>query len=144
MRSPANALRIKPTRSSGVCSKMATLDPSALTQEVVNLKAGHAELRQDFRNLENKVDSGFAMLAQKLDAETTPQWQPIAIAVTVLLFIGGVFIAGINDTARKQEAALEVMRRENEARVVKLWDAQNETARDLGFLKGQLHPLPPR
>jgi hypothetical protein len=34
------------------------------------------------------------------------------------------------------------MRRENEARIVKLWDAENATARDLSFLKGQLHPLP--
>ncbi|WP_316234951.1 MULTISPECIES: hypothetical protein [unclassified Bradyrhizobium] len=120
------------------------LDQSALTQEVANLKAGHSELRADFRNLENKVDSGFAMLVQKLDAKTTPQWQPIAIAVTVLLFIGGVFISSIKEALTKNESALEIVRRENEARVVKLWDAENATARDLAYLQGQLHPLPPR
>jgi hypothetical protein len=118
------------------------LDPSALTQEVANLKAGHGELRSDFRNLENKVDSGFAMLVQKLDAKTTPQWQPVGIAVSVLLTIGGIFISSIKDSLNKNEGAIEIMRRENEARIVKLWDAENATARDLAFLKGQLHPLP--
>jgi len=118
------------------------LDQSALTQEVANLKAGHSELRSDFRNLENKVDSGFAMLVQKLDAKTTPQWQPIGIAVSVLLTIGGIFISSIKDSINKHEATVEVMRRENEARIVKLWDAENATARDLAYLKGQLNPLP--
>lgn len=117
------------------------LDQSALTQEVANLKAGHSELRSDFRNLENKVDSGFAMLVQKLDAKTTPQWQPIGIAVTVLLFIGGIFVTAIKDGLGRNEAAIEIMRRENEARIIKLWDAENATARDLAYLKGQLHPL---
>jgi hypothetical protein len=120
------------------------LDPSALTQEVANLKQGHTELRQDFRNLEGKVDSGFAMLVQKLDAKTTPQWQPIGIAVSVMLFIGGIFISTLKEAIYKNETALETARHENEARIVKLWDAENQTARDLGFLKGQLHPLPPR
>lgn len=123
---------------------MAALDSSALTQEVANLKAGHSELRSDFRNLENKVDSGFAMLVQKLDAKTTPQWQPIGIAVTVLLFIGGIFVTAIKDGLSKNEATIEIMRRENEARIVKLWDAENQTARELSYLKGQLSPLPPR
>jgi hypothetical protein len=118
------------------------LNHSALTQEVANLKAGHSELRGDFRHLENKVDSGFAMLVQKLDAKTTPNWQPISIAVGVLLSIGGIFISSIKDTISKHEATVEVMRRENEARIVKLWDAENATARDLAFLRGQLHPLP--
>jgi hypothetical protein len=120
------------------------LDSSALTQEVANLKAGHSELRSDFRNLENKVDSGFAMLVQKLDAKTTPQWQPIGIAVTVLLFIGGIFVTSIKDGLGKSETTIEIMRRENEARIVKLWDAENATARELSYLKGQLNPLPPR
>lgn len=121
---------------------MMALDQSALTQEVANLKAGHSELRSDFRNLENKVDSGFAMLVQKLDAKTTPQWQPIGIAVSVLLTIGGIFISSIKDSINKNESTVEVMRRENEARIVKLWDAENATARELAYLKGQLHPLP--
>jgi hypothetical protein len=66
------------------------------------------------------------MLVQKLDAKTTPQWQPIGIAVTVLLFIGGALItSAIKEALTKNEAAIEIMRRENEARIVKLWDAEN-------------------
>lgn len=120
------------------------LDQSALTQEVANLKAGHSELRSDFRNLENKVDSGFAMLVQKLDSKTTPQWQAIGIAVGVMTFVGGIFVNSISTSLTKNETAIETMRRENEARIVKLWDAGNQTARDLAYLQGQLHPLPPR
>jgi hypothetical protein len=120
---------------------MATLDQSALTQEVANLKEGHGELRRDFRNLEGKVDSGFALLVQKLDAKTTPQWQPIGIAVSVMVFIGGIFISTIKEAIYKNETALEVVRRENESRIIKLWDAENQTARELNYLKGQLHPL---
>jgi hypothetical protein len=117
------------------------LDHGALTQEVLNLKEGHAGLRSDFRNLESRVDSGFVMLGQKIDAKTTPQWQPIALAVSVMLSIGGVFISTIKESLSKHEAELEIVRRENEARVIKLWDAGNETARELAYLKGQLHPL---
>lgn len=120
------------------------LDQSALTQEVANLKAGHGELRQDFRNLETKVDSGFALLVQKLDAKTTPQWQAIGILVSFLLAIGGALYWPIREGQSKQEAMFDTMRREDEARVVKLWDAANQTARDLAYLQGQLHPLPPR
>jgi hypothetical protein len=123
---------------------MAALDQGALSQEVMNLKEGHGQLRQDFRNLEGKVDSGFAMLVQKLDSKTTPQWQPIGIAVTVMLFIGGIFISTIKEALTKNEAALEIIRRENEVRIVKLWDAENQTARELSYLTGQLHPLPPK
>jgi hypothetical protein len=123
---------------------MPTLDHGALTQEVMNLKEGHNDLRKEFRILDGKMDSGFALLAQKLDLKTTPQWQPITIAVTVMLFIGGIFITSIKEALNKNEAALETMRHEGEARVIKLWDAENQTARDLAYLQGQLHPLPPR
>lgn len=119
----------------------APLDHGALTQEVMNLKEGHSELRREFRVLDGKMDSNFAALAQKLDAKTTPQWQPITIAVTVLLFIGGVFISTIKEALTKNDALIETVRRENEARVVKLWDSANATSRELEYLKGQLHPL---
>jgi hypothetical protein len=121
---------------------MAALDTGALTQEVANLKEGHAELRKEFRVLDGKMDSGFALLSQKLDAKTTPQWQPITIAVTVMLAIGGIFITTIKEALTKNETAIETVRRENEMRVVKLWDQHNKVERDLSYLQGQLHPLP--
>lgn len=123
---------------------MPPLDTGALTQEVANLKDGHSQLRGDFRNLENKVDSGFAMLVQKLDDGTAPQWQPIGILITVLLAIGGALYWPIRESISKQEAMVEVMRREGESRIVRLWDEHNKTQRDLSYLQGQLHPLPPR
>ena len=123
---------------------MAALDHGALTQEVANLKDGHAELRKEFRILDGKMDSGFALLSQKLDAKTSPDWQPIGILVTFLLAIGGALYWPVRESMAKQEALIEIMRREEEARVIKLWDAHNATARDLTFLQGQLHPLPPR
>jgi hypothetical protein len=121
---------------------MPALDTGALTQEVANLKEGHAELRKEFRVLDGKMDSGFALLSQKLDAKTTPQWQPITIAVTVMLAIGGIFITTIKEALTKNETAIETARRENEMRVVKLWDQHNKVERDLSYLQGQLHPLP--
>ncbi len=123
---------------------MPALDQSALTQEVANLKDGHGQLRNDFRNLEGKVDGGFAMLGAKLDARTAPQWQPVGILVTVLLAIGGALYWPIREGMAKQEAHIEVMRRESEVRIVRLWDETSKIAHDLAFLKGQLHPLPPR
>lgn len=123
---------------------MAALDQGALTQEVTNLKEGHAELRKEFRILDSKMDSGFALLSQKLDSKGRIEWTPIGILVTFLIAIGGALYWPVRETASKQEARIEAMRRENEARVVRLWDAQNQTARDLSYLQGQLHPLPPR
>ncbi|MGC2776495.1 MAG: hypothetical protein WA418_12780 [Bradyrhizobium sp.] len=119
-------------------------DNAALAADVARLEEGHAavrgevrDLKTDFRNLESKVDSGFALLVQKLDAKTTPQWQPITIAVTVLIFIGGVFISSIKEALTKNETAIEAMRREDEARIVKLWDAENATAREVATMKGR-------
>lgn len=123
---------------------MAALDHGALNQEVMNLKEGHGQLRQDFRNLEGKVDSGFAMLMQKLDSRGKVDWTPVGILVTALLAIGGALYWPIRETMAKQEAAIEIMRSEGEARVVKLWDETNKTERELSYLQGQLHPLPPR
>lgn len=119
------------------------MDQSALTQEVANLKDGHGELRRDMRNLEGKVDSGFAMLVQKLDTKTTTQWQPISIGVSVLLAIGAALYYPVREALAKQEAMVEVMRRESEGRIVRLWDEHNKTARELSYLQGQLRPLLP-
>lgn len=123
---------------------MPTLDHGALTQEVMNLKEGHTELRKEFRILDSKMDSGFALLAQKLDTKTTPQWQAIGILVTFLLAIGGALYWPVREAQTKQESAIEIMRQESESRVVKLWDEHNRLARDFSYLQGQLHPLPPR
>jgi hypothetical protein len=120
------------------------LDHGALSQEVVNLKEGHGQLRQDMRNLEGKVDSGFALLVQKLDAKSQSIWTPIGIMVPALITLAGLIIWPIRESISRNEAVVELMRKENEARIVKLWDAENQTARDLAYLKGQLNPLPPR
>ena len=120
------------------------LDHGALSQEVVNLKEGHSQLRQDFRNLEGKVDSGLDLLVQKLDAKSQSIWTPIGIMVPALLTLAGLIVWPIRESITRNEATIEAMRKENEARVVKLWDAGNQTARDLAYLQGQLHPLPPK
>lgn len=116
-------------------------DHSALAQEVSNLKDGHAELRKEFRILDTKMDNGFALLAQKIDSRSAPNWQPISIAVGIIMSFGGWAYTGINEKSNKQDALIEIMRREGEARVVKLWDETNKTARELSYLQGQLHPL---
>jgi len=120
----------------------APIDHSALAQEVVNLKEGHGQLRQDFRNLEGKVDSGFAMLVQKLDAKSQSIWTPIGILIPAMITLAGLIIWPIRESIGRNEAVVEAMRKENETRVVKLWDAHNQLARDHAYLQGQLHPLP--
>jgi len=133
----------------------APLDHGALTQEVMNLKDGHAELRQemqrenaemrrDLRNLDSKMDSGFALLSQKLDSRSKIDWTPISMIVSALLAVGAALYYPVREAIADNKSAIEIMRKENEARVVKLWDAENATARDLSYLQGQLHPLPPR
>ena len=114
----------------------------ALAAKVENLESGHVEMRKEIRILDSKMDAGFSAIGQKIDAKTTPQWQPIGILVTVLLAIGGAIIWPIRETMTRQEATIEAMRREGEARIVKLWDEQRKTATDLAYLQGQLHPLP--
>lgn len=121
-----------------------TNDFGALQQQVVNLENGHVELRRGFRDLDIKVDQGFESLGKKLDAKTTPQWQPIGILVSVMLAIGGAIIWPIREASTRQEAVIEVMRREGEARIVKLWDEHNKLAREHSYLQGQLHPLQAR
>jgi hypothetical protein len=120
----------------------AALDHGALAQEVVNLKEGHGQLRQDMRNLEGKVDSGFALLVQKLDAKSQSIWTPIGIMVPALITLAGLIIWPIRESISRSEAVVELMRKENESRIVKLWDAHNQLARDHAYLQGQLHPLP--
>lgn len=123
---------------------MATIDHGALAQEVSNLKDGHAELRKEFRILDNKMDNGFALLAQKLDSRSKIDWTPISVIVSALLAIGAALYYPVREAIADNKAAIEIARKENEARVVKLWDAENATARELSYLNGQLHPLPPR
>ncbi|MGJ4971003.1 hypothetical protein ACQR1N_20270 [Bradyrhizobium sp. HKCCYLRH1073] len=118
------------------------LDQGALTQEVMNLKDGHAELRKEFRILDTKMDNGFALLSQKLDTRSKIDWAPISILVGFLLSIGGALYWPVREAQSKTEAQIENMRREDEARVVKLWDEHNRIARDLAYLQGQMHPLP--
>lgn len=117
---------------------------TALAAKVENLEAGHTEMRKEIRILDSKMDAGFSAIVQKIDAKTTPQWQPIGILVSVLLAIGGAIVWPIRETMTRQESAMDAMRREGELRIVKLWDEHNKTARDLSYLQGQLHPLPPR
>ncbi|MGC2781423.1 MAG: hypothetical protein WA418_37875 [Bradyrhizobium sp.] len=118
------------------------LDQGALTQEVMNLKDGHAELRKEFRILDTKMDNGFALLSQKLDTRSKIDWAPISILVGFLLSIGGALYWPVREAQSKTEAQVENMRREDEARVVKLWDEHSRIARDLAYLQGQMHPLP--
>jgi hypothetical protein len=120
------------------------LDQSALTQEVINLKEGHADLKRDIRTLDGRMESGFAELMRKLDSRGKIDWTPISMIVSALLAVGAALYYPVRESIADNKAAIEMMRKENEARVVKLWDAENETARDLAYLKGQLHPLPPR
>lgn len=123
---------------------MAALDHGALSQEVMNLKEGHSELRKELRILDGKMDSGFALLSQKLDSRGKVDWTPIGILVGFLLSVGGALYWPVREAQTRTEAQIEVMRRESETRIVKLWDAENQTARDLSYLKGQLNPLPQR
>lgn len=129
------------------------LDHGALSQEVVNLKEGHGtlrsemramdtELRKEMRSLDSKMDSGFALLSQKLDTRGKIDWTPISILVSAMMAIGAALYYPVREAIGKHDAQIEIMRREEESRVVKLWDAENATARDLAYLKGQLHPLP--
>lgn len=117
---------------------------TALAAKVENLEIGHAEMRKEIRIIDSKMDAGFMAIGQKIDAKTTPQWQPIGILVSVLLAIGGAIIWPIREASTRQEQMIEAMRRESESRIVKLWDEHNKLARDHSYLQGQLHPLPAR
>lgn len=122
----------------------ASLDQGALSQEVSNLKEGHGQLRQDFRILDGKVDSGFVMVAQKLDSRSKIDWTPISMVVSALLAIGAALYYPVREAISDNKAALDIMRKENETRIVRLWDEHNKLAREHSYLEGQLHPLPPR
>ncbi len=119
----------------------APLDHGALTQEVLNLKEGHGELRKEFRMLDGKVDAGFSLLASKIDAGRKIEWTPISIMVSALLAIGAALYYPVREAISESKAQTETARRENEARIIKLWDATSATSRELEYLKGQLHPL---
>ncbi len=134
--------RVGAREPSGGAVMATPLDQGALTQEVMNLKDGHAELRKEFRILDTKMDNGFALLSQKLDTRSKIDWTPISILVGFLLSIGGALYWPVREAQSKTEAQIESMRREDEARVVKLWDEHNRIARDLVYLQGQMHPLP--
>lgn len=120
---------------------MPTLDQGALTQEVMNLKDGHSELRKEFRILDSKMDNGFALLSQKLDSRSKIDWTPISVIVSALLAIGAALYYPVREAIAESKAAIETMRHEDESRIVKLWDEHNRVARDLSYLQGQLHPL---
>lgn len=116
----------------------------ALDVKVANLELGHAEMRKEIRSIDNKMDAGFALVAQKIDAKTTPQWQPIGILVSIFIAVGGAIIWPIRESISKHDAQFELIRRESEDRTRRLWEDANKTARELSYLQGQLHPLPPR
>lgn len=138
----SESVRVGARELSGGAVMATPLDQGALTQEVMNLKDGHAELRKEFRILDTKMDNGFALLSQKLDTRSKIDWAPISILVGFLLSIGGALYWPVRETQSRTEAQIENMRREDEARVVKLWDEHNRIARDLAYLQGQMHPLP--
>src|SRR4051812_42816183 len=119
------------------------IDLGALEQRVYNLGGGHDDLRKEVRGLESKMDSGFLLLAQKIDQKTTPNWQPISIAVTIMIAIFGALYYPVREALGKHDAALDALRDKTNVEVVRLWDAENRTARDLAYLQGQLHPLVP-
>jgi hypothetical protein len=123
---------------------MAPLDQGALSQEVINLKEGHADLKRDLRTLDGRMESGFSLVMQKLDTKGKVDWTPISVVVSALLSVGAALYYPVREAISENKMALDIMRKENEARVIRLWDAENQTARDEAYLKGQLHPLPPR
>jgi hypothetical protein len=123
----------------------------ALQTQVGFLERGHSDLRNEIQAIDSKMDAGFTLLSQKLDTKTTPQWQMLSLLVGVIMSIGGALFLPVREALSEQKALTENLRREGierdrlaEGRVVKLWDEQNKTARDLAYMQGQLHPLPPR
>jgi hypothetical protein len=121
---------------------MPPLDTGALSQEVANLKEGHADLKRDLRTLDGRMESGFALVMQKLDTKGKVDWMPISMLVSALLAIGGALYYPVRQALSENKDAIELLRRDDEARVIRLWDAENATARELSYLKGQMHPLP--
>jgi hypothetical protein len=128
---------------------------SALQTQVGFLERGHDELRKNIHTIDSKMDAGFEALSKKLDAKTSTNWQPISIMVAFLtsvgIAIGAALYYPIRENMAKQESQIDGLRRDAiererfaEGRIVKLWDDHNKTVRDLAYLQGQLHPLPPR
>jgi hypothetical protein len=114
-------------------------------QQVLGLEQGHAELRQDLHGVEQKMDRGFAAVdlkiaagfqavSTKLDEKTTPQWQAYGVIASVLIAIGGALFWPIREQTTKTDMRLEAFRTEITTQVV-------NTAKELSFLQGQLHPL---
>lgn len=111
-------------------------------QQVLGLERGHAELRQDLHGVEQKMDRGFAAVdskiaagfqavATKLDEKTTPQWQAYGLIVAVMIPICGALFWPIREQGLRNERTTDTLME----KTIKL-------TRDLGFLDGQLHPLP--
>ena len=115
---------------------------ASVRQQVIGLERGHGELRQELHSVEQKMDRGFVAVDQKmaqgfsnitakLDEKTTPQWQAYGVIVSVLIAICGALIWPIREQASKQDVSIE-----------RLVANTTKLTRDLGFLEGQLHPLP--
>lgn len=131
-----------------------TVDIGALQQRVYNQDDRHNELQRDFRGLESKVDAGFQAqngkidagflaLTQKIDQKTTPNWQPVSIAVSIALAIFAALYYPVREALGKHDAQLDALRASTNIEVVRLWEAENRTARELAYLQGQMHPLVP-
>lgn len=114
-----------------------------LQAQVGFLETGHNELRRDMRNLDSKMDAGFDALGRKIDARSTPQWQPISIGVTILLAIGAALYYPVREAISENKAAIAALSVITDDRARRLWEDQNKTARELAYLQGQLHPLIP-
>jgi hypothetical protein len=115
---------------------------ASVRQQVIGLERGHGELRQELHSVEQKMDRGFVAVDQKmaqgfsnitskLDEKTTPQWQAYGVIVSVLIAICGALIWPIRDRANNQEVNIK-----------HIVETTTKLSRDLGFLEGQLHPLP--
>lgn len=126
---------------------------AAVRQQVQGLESRHTELRDELRGVEtemrrgfqavdvkiaagfqavdDRVGAGFQAVATKLDQKTTPHWQAYTVIAMVMIAVCGALFWPIRDQASKHDAAIEQLT----ANTTKL-------TRDLGFLEGQLHPLP--
>lgn len=115
---------------------------AVVSQRVLGLERGHNELRDELRGVESemrrgfkavdeKVDEGFQNLSAKMDVKTTPQWQAYGVIAMVLIPICGALIWPIREQGNRQQLMIE-----------HLVDATTKITHDLGYLEGQLHPLP--
>lgn len=126
------------------------------------LRVVEQRMERGFAAVDHKMGEGFNAIAAKLDQKTTPQWQAYGILITILIALGGALFYPVREASTKHDVMLDTIRSQlvprieherswqqaiddrkmTEERIRRLWEANNNTQRQVDYLRGQLNPQP--